>query len=317
MSGTTSPATVVAAGAVCWRIVDGKTRVLLVHREARADVSLPKGKLDPGETPPQTAVREVEEETGIRVALGVPLGPVEYTLGGGRGKVVHYWAAEVSDDAIAASTFSPNSEIARLEWLSIDKARKALSYDRDRDVLDRFAELVDSGRARTFAVIALRHGKAIPPASWDGPDSSRPLLHRGLDQAQKIAPAIAAYRPVKLISSPAARCLGTVEPLAQLTGLPVKLAVGISQEAYESDDSSVRSIVTKRLMRRQTVVLCSHGPVLPDIIEDVATATGTTMNSALRHAAMLSTAEFTVLHVSAKHPDGGLVAIETHAPPVG
>lgn len=314
MSAVTSPAVVVAAGAVCWRMVKGTVRVLLVHRNARADVSLPKGKLDPGETPPQTAVREIEEETGLRVALGVPLGTIEYSLGGGREKVVYYWAGEVTEEALAATTFTPNQEIAALEWLTIDKARKAVSYDRDRDVLDRFALLVDSGRARTFAVIAVRHGKAVPPESWDGPDSTRPLLHRGLDQAQSIAPAIAAYRPSRLFSSPAARCQATLEPLAGLTGLAVKLAPGISQDAYENDEGDVRGIVRKRLARQETVALCSHGPVLPGIVAAVAKGTGTELDQGLRRAAMLSTGEFTVLHVSVEHPDGGLVAVETHAP---
>ncbi len=313
-SAITSPAVVIAAGAVCWRVVKDKVRVLLVHRAARADVSLPKGKLDPGETPPQTAVREIEEETGLRIALGVPLGTVEYALGGGREKVVYYWAGEVTEEALAASTFRPNDEIAELEWLTIDKARKALSYERDREVLDRFAGLVESGTLKTFAVIALRHGKAVPPGSWDGPDSTRPLLHRGIDQAASVAPAIAAYRPARLVSSPATRCLATIEPLAALTGLPVKTATDISQDAFENDDARVRSLVRRRLAKGRTVVLCSHGPVLPDIVAAVAKETGAELDHDLRRAAMLSTAEFTVLHVSAEHPDGGIVAVETHSP---
>lgn len=310
----TSPAVVIAAGAVCWRIVKGKVRVLLVHRAARADVSLPKGKLDPGETPPQTAVREIEEETGIRIALGVPLGTIEYPLGGGREKVVYYWAGEVTDEALAATTFAPNHEIADLEWLTIDKAHKALSYERDREVLARFADLVESGRQRTFAVIALRHGKAVPPESWDGPDATRPLLHRGMDQALSIAPAIAAYRPARLVSSTAARCLATIEPLAAMTGLAVKTATDISQDAYENDDAKVRALVRRRLAKRRTVVLCSHGPVLPEIVAAVAKETATEFDHELRRAARLSTAQFTVLHVAAEHPDGGIVAVETHSP---
>ena len=74
MTAATGP--VLAAGAVCWRLVDGKPRILLVHRGDRADISLPKGKLDPGETLPQTAKREIQEETGLTVTLGAPLGTV-------------------------------------------------------------------------------------------------------------------------------------------------------------------------------------------------------------------------------------------------
>jgi 8-oxo-dGTP diphosphatase len=314
MSTTVDSDVVVAAGAVCWRVVGGKTKVLLVHREAQSDVSLPKGKVDPGELLPQTAVREIAEETGLRVALGVPLGSIEYSLNGGREKVVHYWAAEVTDEAYASSAFTPNQEIAAVEWLTIDKARKALSYERDRDLLERFADLASSGRLRTFAIVAVRHGKAVPPQSWDGPDSTRPLLHRGLSQAANIAPAIAAFRPAKLISSTAARCRATLEPLASLTGLPVSTTVDISQDAFEGNSARVSKIVRRRLARTVSAVLCSHGPVLPEIVDAIAAETGTPVNSTLRRAAMLSTGEFSVLHVSVEHPHSGLVAVETHSP---
>ncbi|WP_342779830.1 NUDIX hydrolase [Lacisediminihabitans profunda] len=310
------PSRVYAAGALCWRIVDGETLILLVHREERADISLPKGKVDPGETPPQTAVREIAEETGLSIALGAPLGTIEYTLPGGREKTVFYWSAEVSEETIAASTFAPNDEIAALHWMSIDSARDVLSYERDRDVLDRFAERVAAGNARTFPIIALRHGKAVPPASWDGPDSTRPLLHRGLEQSESVAPAIAAWGPKKLISSTAVRCLATIEPVAALTGLLVKRSVSISQDAYEDGTSRVRKVVRKRLQRREAVVLCSHGPVLPEIIDAIADATGTPLDAPLRRAGMLATSEFTVLHLSVEQPDGGIVAVETHGPAV-
>lgn len=308
------PSIVVAAGAICWRVIDGKTRVLLVHRGERADVSLPKGKVEPGETPPQTAVREIEEETGLTVALGVPLPSAEYTLSDGRVKTVHYWAAEIDGAIHDASTFAANKEIAALEWTSISSARKKLSYQRDREVLDYFAALVDAGTVRTFAIIALRHGKAVPPSNWDGPDATRPLLHRGLDQSQSVAAAIAAWGPSRVISSTAVRCLATVEPLGVLTGLQVKQSAGLSQDAFEEGASTVRKIVAKCLTRRETTVLCSHAPVLPHIIEAVAKVAGAGMDASLRRAGMLSTAAFTVLHLSVDHPESGIVAFETHGP---
>jgi 8-oxo-dGTP pyrophosphatase MutT (NUDIX family)/phosphohistidine phosphatase SixA len=308
------PSVVLASGAVCWRVVDDKVQVLLVHRKERADVSLPKGKVDPGETPPQTAVREIAEETGLAISLGAPLGTTEYTMPGGREKVVYYWAAEVTDDALAATTFAPNAEIAAVEWLSVKHARAALSYERDRDVLDRFAERVAAHQLRTFAIIALRHGKAVPPTSWDGPDSTRPLLHRGMEQAAGVAPAIAAWGATKLISSPAARCVSTIDPLATLTGLRVKLSRGISQDAYEEGESRVKKVIDKRIAKGETVVLCSHGPVIPEIVDAVADATNTDTDARLRRAGMLSTGHFTVLHLSADDPESGLVAVETHGP---
>lgn len=310
------PAVVQAAGAICWREVEGTVEVLLVHRAERADVSLPKGKVDPGETLPQTAVREIAEETGLSVRLGAPVGTTEYELPGGREKVVHYWVAEVTPETIASSTFSPNAEIASLEWLPVARARKALSYDRDRAVIDVFTERMRTRTLRTFPVIALRHGKAVPPASWDGPDSTRPLLHRGLEQARSVAPAIAAWAPAKLMSSPAVRCLSTIGPVSALTGLAVKQSKSISQDAYEEGTAHVRRVVRKRVEQRESVVLCSHGPVLPEIVEEVAGATGTPIDAPLRRAGMLGTSEFTVLHVSLDNPEGGLVAVETHGPAI-
>ena len=305
---------VLAAGAVCWRLVGGTPRVLLVHRATHNDFSLPKGKLDPGETLPQTAVREILEETGLAITLSAPLGTVEYPLPNGRDKVVYYWSAEVDDHALQLAKFTPNSEIAAVEWLTLDKARKRLSYDHDRDVIDRFAERLKAGRARTFAVVAVRHGKAVPPGTWDGPDATRPLMQRGTDQAAGIAAGIAAFGPDKIISSTAARCLATIDPLSKLTKLPVKQNAGISQDAYESGDATVAEVVRKRLKKKVSVVLCSHGPVLPRIIEQVALQTDSPVDAGLRRSADLSTGDFTVLHISRDHPGSGLVAVETHSP---
>ena len=152
---------VLAAGAVCWRIVDGRAKVLVVYRATHSDYSLPKGKLELGETLPETAVREIREETGLGITLGPPLGNIAYTLPGGRDKVVYYWAAEVDDHALELARFQPDDEIAALEWLPVAKARKKLTYPRDLDVVDRFEKLLDADCVRTFAIIALRHGKAV------------------------------------------------------------------------------------------------------------------------------------------------------------
>ncbi|QNE47828.1 NUDIX hydrolase [Glaciihabitans sp. INWT7] len=310
----TGPAVVQAAGAVCWRETPTGIELLVIHRGDHADVSIPKGKVDPGETPPQTAVREIAEETGLAIALGAPLGSTEYTMPGGREKIVHYWSAEVSDEAIAGSTFVPNKEVASVEWLSVKAARAALSYDLDRDVLDRFSARAKARTIRTFPIIVLRHGRAVPPASWDGPDATRPLLHRGLEQSRNVAPAIAAWAPEKLISSTAARCLATIEPVAVLTGLPVKQSTGISQDAWEDGGGRVHKAVRKRLAAGVSAVLCSHGPVIPEIIAETAALTNTPLDAPLRRAGMLSTSEFTVMHVSSEHPDAPLVAVETHGP---
>jgi 8-oxo-dGTP diphosphatase len=309
--------TVEAAGAVVWKMVDGKARILLVHRTQHKDVSLPKGKVDPGETLPHTAVREIAEETGFDVVLGSPLGTVEYRLPNGRDKVVHYWSAEVDAGQAERHSYEANGEIRALEWVPLAKAAKHLTYAHDADVVERFAAQVEAGHARTFALIVLRHGKAMPHEQWDGPDHTRPLLHRGLEQSRSVAGGIAAFGPATLVSSTAARCVATIGPTAEATGLEVKHSRGISQDAYAGDGMRVRRQVEKRLARGATAVLCSHGPVIPQIIGAAAELAGAPVTPQLRRSAALATGEYTVLHFApgAGHP--ALVAIETHAPAIG
>ncbi|CAN5215596.1 NUDIX hydrolase [soil metagenome] len=317
MTATVTPAAapVLAAGAVCWRVdASGAAEILVVFRTQHRDFSLPKGKVDPGETLPETAVREIAEETGLVVGLGAPLGVVEYVMPNGRDKVVYYWSAEVSALAVANSTFASNDEIESLEWMTLADASSRLTYPHDVDIVDRFAELFEQGRARTFAIIALRHGKAMPPESWDGPDATRPLLQRGVDQAASVAAGIAAFRPTKLISSDAVRCLSTIAPTARLTGLAVREKAVISQDDYSSGGAAVAKLVGKRLAKAQTTVFCSHGPVLPQIIAAVVAATGSASSAKLSRAAALSTGEYAVLHVPVDHPETGIVAVEIHSP---
>jgi 8-oxo-dGTP pyrophosphatase MutT (NUDIX family)/phosphohistidine phosphatase SixA len=304
---------VYAAGAVCWRLIDGKMHVLLIHRTVYGDVTIPKGKVDPGETLPRTAVREIEEETGLAVALGVPLGISNYAMDNGREKIVHYWAAEVIPEAIQQSTFVPNGEVAAIEWVTIKKARTYLSYTPDVDIIDAFAKLVDAGVTRTFALITLRHGKAIQPSNWDGPDSTRPLTERGVRQAAGLVPTITAWQPRRIISSTATRCVTTVAPLAAATGIQIKRTDLFSQDAFEQGIANVRQGIGKRVRSRKTAVICSHGPVLPEILHEIALATGTTHGSYISDAAALDTGSFSVVHLSSDNPSAGIVAIETHA----
>ncbi len=310
----TTSTPVLAAGAVCWRLVGGELQVLVVHRTQHRDVSLPKGKIEAGETLPETAVREIAEETGLRVTLGAQLGTVGYRLPNGREKLVYYWSAEATDEAVASARFRPNDEIAACKWLPTEKARKRMTYEHDVAILDRFVERFELGAGRTYPLILLRHGKAVPHESWDGPDSTRPLLQRGTLQAKSIAAGLAGFGIRSIVSSTAERCLQTVAPVSRLTRVAVKPTAAISQEAFEHGTADVESVVERRLSRARGAVLCSHGPVLPHLIDAITRATGTDVDAGLRRAAMLSTGEFAVLHVSIQHPESGLVAVETHTP---
>lgn len=307
------PSPVFAAGAVCWRLIGGVTHVLLVHRTAYRDVSIPKGKVDPGESLPRTAVREIAEETGLDITLGPGLGEVSYELANGREKVVQYWAAEVSEQAVRQSTFRPNGEISGLEWVPLDRAPERLSYDLDRGILDRFRELVADDVRSTFPIVVLRHGKALARAHWRGRDADRPLVPRGRAQAAALVDALGAWQPSRLVSSPAARCVETITPFAHAARLAVRWDEGLSQDAFENDRATVRDVVGKRVRSGKPGVICTHRPLLPEILVELLLATGTVALPEFQGAFALEPGAFTVVHVSAANPASGIVAFERHA----
>jgi 8-oxo-dGTP diphosphatase len=111
-------------------LVERDGRVLLVHRPRYDDWTFPKGKLDPGESFEDAALREVEEETGVRCTLGRELPSIRYEVNG-RPKLVRYWVMTPAADL----GFAPNDETDELRWVTPDEARALLTYDRDRDVL--------------------------------------------------------------------------------------------------------------------------------------------------------------------------------------
>ena len=119
-----------AAGGVIVRSVEQGHEVCLVHRPRYGDWTLPKGKLDPDETFEQAALREVEEETGLRCELGRELGSTRYTDAKGRPKIVRYWMMDP-----VGGEFEPNDEVDELRWLSLDEAVRWLTYAHDRELV--------------------------------------------------------------------------------------------------------------------------------------------------------------------------------------
>ena len=121
-----------AAGGIVVRDGEAGTEVCVVHRPRYDDWSFPKGKLDPGETFEDAALREVEEETGLRCTLEVELPSAEYRDHKDRPKIVRYWRMEIDEDP----GFEPNDEVDDLRWLPMKEAAELLTYERDRGLLE-------------------------------------------------------------------------------------------------------------------------------------------------------------------------------------
>lgn len=125
-----------AAGGIVSRRDDaGALEVLLVHRPRYDDWTLPKGKRLGGETDEECALREVEEETGLRCELGRELRASHYRDKRGRPKTVRYWAMRP-----LSGEFRPHDEVDDARWLPLRDAEARLDYGRDREILRAFAE---------------------------------------------------------------------------------------------------------------------------------------------------------------------------------
>ena len=126
-------AEVKASGGVVWRRAgDGTVELVVVHRPRYDDWSLPKGKLDPGESWEDAALREVEEEVGLRCRLGDELPPVAYRDNKGRAKAVRYWLMEPVD---GGAPFTPNDEVDHMRWVDLEEAASLLSYPHDAELV--------------------------------------------------------------------------------------------------------------------------------------------------------------------------------------
>ena len=129
--GAKNDRVVQAAGGVIVRQTSrGDMQVLLVHRPHRKDWTFPKGKLESGESHEQCALREVEEETGLRCKLGAELPPSSYINGNGRPKVVRYWIMDPG-----SGRAEPRNEVDAVRWVSLEEAAVLLTYPRDREIL--------------------------------------------------------------------------------------------------------------------------------------------------------------------------------------
>lgn len=250
---------ILAAGAVLWQRTDGSSEheVAIIHRPRYDDWSLPKGKLEPCETEPVTAVREVREETGYHSVLGRRLATVRYPVEQGV-KQVRYWAARALD-----GEFTANDEVDNLAWLPVKDAMAKVVYPHDRKVLRRFDELpVD-----THTVLLVRHGRAGSKKRYKGDDRNRPLDKYGRAQAEALLGQLLAFGASSLYAADRLRCFQTIEPLAQELGVEISNEPVLTEEAYWANRKRARQRVLQIASTGGTPVICTQGKVIPDLIE--------------------------------------------------
>ena len=264
---------IMAAGAVLYRINQDEIEIGLIHRPRYDDWSFPKGKIEFGESFLAAAYREVLEETGYAAKFGPLIAEIQY-LAEGVPKRVKYWAAQAIS---AAKPITDLQEVDEFEWHSLKSAKSKLTHEEDRKVLKLFKE-ISPGIEQNSTLILLRHAKALKRVEWIGDDGDRPLDNRGQIQSEKFRSIYEAYEIDEIFSSDAYRCLETVKPLGRDLGITVGIASDISEYQYSRDKEKPLKFAKKFLKASKdsetpkTVLLCSHNPVLPKILKELAGA---------------------------------------------
>lgn len=288
------PESIQAAGAVLWRRgAEGGLLIALIHRPRYNDWSLPKGKVEVGESAIACAHREVMEETGFAGTFGPELGETIYEVEGSL-KRVRYWAARASE----APTGKPNpNEVDEVRWLSPPAARALLTRVDDQSILDFFMEF----GPETTPLVLLRHAKAMRRDEWDGDDDNRPLDHLGQWQAKRMLPNFFPYGIVEIHSSEAMRCLETVEPMSRSLKLDVLISQDLGEYLYLTNKDLSLSFVQDLMSHGKSTIICSHNPILPKLMKKLV---GKKNFKDLD--GKLNPCEAWVLH----HRDGEIIAID-------
>jgi 8-oxo-(d)GTP phosphatase len=253
----TQPGTVEAAGGIVCRAHDGVTEIAIVHRPRYDDWSLPKGKLESGETALIAAVREVREEIGADITVSRRVGTVRYTIGDAP-KRVTYWAMQYR-----GGHFEPNLEVSSVEWLPLGQAVGRLTYDLDRAVLADFASTPEP----ESVIVLVRHAKAGKRSEWDGPDDLRPLDANGVRQARRLGSELAVFGPDRIYSGVPLRCVQTVEPLAAALDLSVQVDPAFSDETYERSPATTQTALLSLAKPGACTVVASQGLTIPSVVE--------------------------------------------------
>ena len=251
-----------AAGALLWRErPDRLIELALIHRPRYDDWSLPKGKIEFGESALQCAFRELVEETGIVAKFTRQLGSVDYVESEQQKRVL-FWAAQCGYEQ---GEFLPNEEVDEMRWFLADEAVEKASHLSDKEIISKFK----GQENRTDTLIILRHTKALERGDWDQQDSLRPLSDFGLVQSQFLIKHLEPFAIDEIYTSDFTRCVQTVTPISLARNLSVTPVADLNENRYEEDPQFSISFANALKQDEKNILICSHNPVIPTMLRGV------------------------------------------------
>ena len=338
-------------------ISDDDFELCLVYRPKYDDWSWPKGKNEPKESHRHTAVREVGEETGYAVTLGPHIAQIEYPLenegkksiskSGAKNnsqnnnktevvKRIHYWMMrEISENAAMRRlpAFGPikpakPTEIGNVIWLTPSKARKKLTHDSDRKVLDAFLEKLHDGQTEYKTLILVRHGKAESRKSWQGSEATRPITPLGSAASYALGRELACYAPNRIVSSPWKRCMETVATFAHDSSLSIEQIAELTEDHHENKPKSTLSVLISEIQNldcnaknteaniNNSTVMCLHRPIIGTFFDYLRGITKPRAHKRIlsQKSPYMPTGSAIVLHISNTSKGARIIDIEKVLP---
>ena len=344
-------------------ISDDDFELCLVYRPKYDDWSWPKGKNEPKESHRHTAVREVGEETGYAVTLGPHIAQIEYPLenegkksiskSGAKNssqnnnktevvKRIHYWMMREIDENAAMKrlpAFGPikpakPTEIGNVIWLTPSKARKKLTHDSDRKVLDAFLEKLHDGQTEYKTLILVRHGKAESRKSWQGSESTRPITPLGSAASYALGRELACYAPNRIVSSPWKRCVETVATFAHDSSLSIEQIAELTEDHHEDKPKSTLSVLISEIQNldcnaqntqntqnteaniNNSTVMCLHRPIIGTFFDYLRGITKPRAHKRIlsQKSPYMPTGSAIVLHISNTSKGARIIDIEKVLP---
>ncbi|HEX6888773.1 MAG TPA: histidine phosphatase family protein, partial [Candidatus Nanopelagicales bacterium] len=233
-------------------------------------------------------------------------------------KVVRYWSARVTggDGHLL-------NEIDEVVWVPVPEAHARLDYARDRDQLLALVRLQQTDRLDTWPLVFVRHAHAVARGSWSGADDTqRPLDDEGRARAVALSAVLTAYGVTRVVTSPSERCLRTVEPYAVSAAVKLRTRRGLSEEGFEAAPDKAHRHLSRLVQRGEPALLCTHGPVLPALLDDLAgrldldkpASVEVVEEFAEARDEKLVKGEALVCHVVGRGDEARVVAVERHRP---